>query len=279
MVRPRRARRTVATIVILALVSLTVITIDQTGRTHHLTAGIKSVANDVFSPFRTAVEDVVRPIGDFFAGAVHYGALQEENQKLRATAGRLRQELAQQKFDETQLRQVMALEHLPFLGSLRTVAAQVTALSPSNFEADVVIDKGRSDGVLVGMPVVGNGGLVGVVTQASHTQAFVQLVSDGQTRVGVTFGTKPASYATLAGQGPGQALSALFVSPGTPLRKGEPMVTNGLAGASFPRGIPVGRVAAYATVPGASQMTVRVAPAADLAHLTYVDVVQWQPLP
>jgi len=279
MSRTRRSRRTVATVVVLVLVSLTVITVDQTGRTHDLTAGVRSVANDVFSPLRQAVDDVVRPLGDFFAGAVHYGALQRENENLRATVGRLDQQLAQRSFDVQQLRQLTTLEHLPFVGSLPTVPAQVTALDMSNFDADVAIDKGRDDGVTVGMPVVGSGGLVGVVVEASHTQATVQLVTDGQSRVGVTFGGRQASYATVAGEGPGQPLAALFVAPGTPLHRGEVMATNGLAGASFPPGIPVGRVASFSTPSGADQMTVRVDPAADLAHLTYVDVVQWQPTP
>lgn len=263
---------------VLVLLSLTLITLDQTGRTHHVTSGLKSVAGDVFSPFRTAAEDVVHPIGDFFAGAVHYGALQQENQKLQATIGRLRQEQAQGSVDRQELRQLTALEHLPYLGNLRTVTAQATAYQPSNFDADLVIDKGRSDGVHVGMPVVGYGGLIGMVTQASHTQATVQLITDGRSRVGVAFGRQP-SFATLAGQGAGRQLSAQFVAPGTKLHKGEVMTTNGLAGASFPRGIPVGKVAGFTTEPGASSMTVRVQPFADLGHLTYVDVVVWQPAP
>lgn len=258
------------------LVSLTLITLDQTGRTRHLTSGLKSVAGDVFSPFRTAVDDVVRPVGDFFAGAVHYGALQEENQKLRATVGRLQQQQSQNQVDRQELRKLTALEHLPFLGNLRTVTAQSTAYDVTNFDADITIDKGRNDGVDVGMPVVGNGGLVGVVIQASHTVATVQLVTDGQSRVGAAFG-KPPTYSTLAGQGEGRALSAQFVAPGTKLHRGETLTTSGLAASSFPPGIPVGRVASYATDPGASQMTVQVQPLADLAHLTYVDVVQWQP--
>jgi cell shape-determining protein MreC len=41
------------------------------------------------------------------------------------------------------------------------VAAQVTTISPTNFAATVEISKGRDSGILVGMPVVANGGLVG----------------------------------------------------------------------------------------------------------------------
>jgi len=56
------------------------------------------------------VTDVLSPIGDFFAGAVHYGSLQSENQKLQA-ASKLREEQAEKGFESTQLRNLMALEN------------------------------------------------------------------------------------------------------------------------------------------------------------------------
>ena len=47
--------------VVLVLISVTVITLDESGRTHSLTSGIKSVATDVFSPLRSGVNDILRP--------------------------------------------------------------------------------------------------------------------------------------------------------------------------------------------------------------------------
>ena len=77
----------------------------------------------------------------------------------------------------------------------------------------MTIDKGRSDGVDVGMPVVGAGGLVGQVIQAFHHTAVVRLITDGQSKVGVTFG--PSTQCAGApctgivdGQGPGNNLTA-----------------------------------------------------------------------
>jgi hypothetical protein len=73
--KPRRSRRTLTTLVVLVLLSVTIITLDASGKGHSLTSGIKSVATDVFSPFRSGFNDIIDPIGEFFAGAVHYGAL------------------------------------------------------------------------------------------------------------------------------------------------------------------------------------------------------------
>ncbi len=278
MPRPRRSRRTLTTVLILVVLSITIITVDQTGRTHGITSGLKSVATDVFSPLRNGVNDIVDPIGNFFAGAVHYGSVQQENEKLQHTLGQLRQQVAAQSFQQRQLDQLMALDHLPYLAQLPTVTAQTVAVGTSDFAATIVVDKGRSSGVDVGMPVVGAGGLVGQVVQTSHGTATVRLITDGQSSVGVAFGAQQ-QFATLDGQGPGDPLSVDFVAPGTAIHVGERLFTNGLQGAEYPRGIPVGYVTSVHTVQGSSQETVTAQPLANLNQLWYVDIVQWNPAP
>jgi rod shape-determining protein MreC len=275
--RPRRSRRTLVTIAVLVLVSVTLITFDERSGTHHITSGLKSVAHDVFSPLTSGVNDILRPIGDFFAGSVNYGSLQSENQQLQATIGRLRLQLNQTGALRQQVRELDSLEHLPYLGSLPLVTAQMTQYDLSNFDADITLDKGRSSGVLVGMPVVGAGGLVGQVVEASHGTATVQLITDSRSSVGVSFGPNNQTYATATGQGPGNPLSVQYIPAQTHLHKGEFMYTNGLAGGEFPPNIPVGRVHSFRATVGSGAMTVTMTPVADLDQLAYVDVVQWEP--
>ena len=283
MPRSRRSRRTL-TVIVLVVLSLSLISLDQNTRTHSLTSGVKSVANDVYAPLRQGVLDIISPIGNFFAGALHYGSVQSENQRLQATIGQLRAQGAEKAFEEKQLRQLMALEGLPFLQSLPTVTAQTTDQDTSNFTQTITIDKGRADGVDVDMPVVGAGGLVGQVIQAFHHTAVVRLITDGQSKVGVTFGT-PTQCAggpcsgLVDGQGQDSAMTADLVPPHTALQKGEIMYTSGLQAAAFPPGIPVASVTSFHTGAGASQISISLDPEADLSQLSYVDVVQWAPAP
>jgi rod shape-determining protein MreC len=161
------------------------------------------------------------------------------------------------------------------------VTAQTTAIDVSNFDADITIDKGRSDGVAYGMPVVGAGGLVGQVIQANHHSSIVQLVTDGQSKVGVVLGSAPAgatgATALVDGQGSGVLMAATFTATGTSITKGEKLYTNGLEGGAFPAGIPVGTVRTSHVVSGGAQIDAGVAPSADLDTLAYVDVLQWEP--
>jgi rod shape-determining protein MreC len=279
--KPRRSRRTLATLLVLVLISVTVISLDESGRTHSLTSGIKSVAADVFSPLRSGVNGILRPVGDFFAGAVHYGSIQQENHKLQVQIGTLRQGAAETSRQQEQLQQLDKLlqsDDLPSVRTLSKVTAQTTAEGTSNFAATITIDKGRSEGVAVTDPVIAGGGLVGKVVQASHSTAIVQLVTDGQSQVGVTFGNPPQD-AVVDGQGSGKAMSVEFVAPNVPVHVGQVMYTNGLQGAEFPSGIPVALVTSVRTVPGAAQKDVRARSFADLQTLAYVQVIQWSPAP
>jgi rod shape-determining protein MreC len=269
-------------LVVLILISVTIISLDEAGRTQHLTSGLKSIGNDIFNPIRSGVNDILNPIGRFFAGAVNYGSLQQENQRLQHEIGALRQSGVEGSFERNQenaLAKLHAEQSVAPLSQLRTVMAQEIGVDNSNFASTIEIDKGSSDGVTIGMPVVGSGGLAGQVVRVSNGTATVRLVTDGQSKVGVMFGASTCTTcsATIDGQGAGKPMTASFVAPNTPLTKGEVMYTNGLSGGEFPAGLPVGYVSGFHQVSGASQINVSVEPESDLNQLGYVDVIIWEP--
>jgi rod shape-determining protein MreC len=272
--RTRRSRRTL-TVIVLVIVSLSLISLDQNGRTHSLTSGIKSVANDVYAPLRQGVLDIISPIGNFFAGAFNYGSVQKQNQKLQAELGALRQATAQRPEADRLLRQITALEHLGYLGNTPTVLAQTTQINPSDFAGTITIDKGTADGVQLDNPVVGAGGLVGQVVQVFHHQATVRLLTDGASAVAVTFGSANNDIGTVMGQGTGKPLAVAGVSSQVTVPKRVTMFTSGLDQSAYPLGIPVAFVTSAHGVPGSTQQSVTAEPLADLDQLAYVAVVQW----
>jgi rod shape-determining protein MreC len=275
-VRQKRSRRTLATFVVLVLLSVTIITLDETGRATSLTSGLKSVASDVYTPLRHGVNGVLNPIGRFFAGAVNYSSLESENQKLQNQILGLER---RQAFDAAAQRQYAALQRLlatdklPSVASLPMVTAEVTAQNVSDFAATVTIDKGRDQGVTLGDPVVGPGGLVGVVATVMRTDATVRLLTDGKSQIGVSLGHQQS--ATLDGAGAGRLLQIQYVPSTAQVSIGQLIVTSGLQGGALPPGIPVARVTSVHSVVGAADKQVAARPLADLNDLTYVEVVQW----
>ncbi len=277
MATPRRSRRPRNTLLILVLASVTIITLDARGGFHRITSGVKTVASDAFAPVRSGVDDIIEPVGSFLAGAVHYGAVRQQNQKLQQEIDQLRSSQATQSDTEQRLRQLSALLNLPFVGNLQTVPAEVTDFSTSDFAATIDISVGRDDGVQLNMPVVGSGGLVGQVVEANHSTATVRLITDGQSEVGVSYGPGVNQLAVVSGHGAGKPLTAGLVPTNTHLSVGQVFVTSGLPNAEFPGGIPVARVSSATNGTTANQESVTMEPEADLAHLRYVSVLQYGP--
>lgn len=261
----------------LVLAAVTIITLDARGTFHPVTSGARSVAGDAFRPVQEGVNAIVEPIGSFLAGSVHYGAVREQNQKLQAEIARLRLQQAAGTDQAEALAQLSSLLHLPFLGNLQSVPAEITDFGTSNFAATADIGVGRSDGVLVGMPVVASGGLVGQVVAAGHHTAVVRMVTDGQSVVGTRFGAPPGSLAVVNGEGWGKPLSAGLIPALTPLAVGDVFATSGLQGAAYPAGIPVAQVTATRNGATSNQESVTLSPLVDLAHLRYVAVLLWGP--
>lgn len=259
------------------LASITIITLDYRGDLRGAISGLRRGASDAVSPLTGAVDGVLHPVGSFFAGAVNYGALQQENAKLRHELRRRSANQGEVQRLQATLNQLTALEHLPpaDTNSLRYVTAAVSGVNASNFDATIVLNKGSANGVTAGEPVVDGKGLVGQVVSASSHQATVQLVTDARTTVAVTYGS--GGQAAVQGGGPGHSLSVDYVSPGAKLRKGMVLATSAQGLSTYPPGIPVARITAFHSDPTATSETVQATPVAALGNLGYVDVLQWVP--
>jgi rod shape-determining protein MreC len=265
-------------VALLVLVSLTLISLDASGRGRSTLQGVRGAFNAVLAPVQSGIHAALRPVGNFFTGAVDYGRLQAENTLLRTELDQLRATEASAAFYQQQADQVLALQHLPFVAGIPKVTAQIINIGSSNFSASVTIDRGRSAGVLVGQPVVAAGGLAGSVVAVTAHTARVDLITDPRFVVGVSLPDHNTGSA--AGQGPGDSVRVTVVPASAPvpkLHRGEILSTSGLQMELFPPGIPVGRIATVAVPPGELEPVATVTPFVNAARLGYVDVLLWSP--
>lgn len=239
-------------------------------------SGLRGGANIVITPFSWAVNTIARPIGHMLAGTINYSDVVAQNEKLRYQLGKAEERANDGWAYARQLQQLTTQLNLPFVGSLPTVAAQVTTLSPTNFSATVGISKGRDSGILVGMPVVANGGLVGRIVATTANGATVRLITDTASSVGVTFKSGKISL-IVSGRGLNNGLGSTAVPLGTAVEPGTKLSTDGLNGGLYPAGLPVASVKTVTLTPGAATYNLTLQPAANLRHLSYLDVVIWEP--
>lgn len=260
----------------LVLASITIITLDYRGNLHGSIQSLRSGAHDAISPVEGAVDAVLRPVGGFFAGAIHYQSVETQNGKLRAQLGRYQREVLGRQSEMDELAQLQKLDRLANALALPSVTAQVVSNNVSDFANTVELDKGSADGVGQYMPVVGGAGLVGRVVQVWKHGCTVQLVNDENSAVSVRYG-RAGNTALISGRGDDVPLEVDFVPLGESLRKGTLFTTAGLQHDIYPPGIPVATVVSSSASSSAVYETVTARPLADLTNLGFVDVLQWYP--
>jgi rod shape-determining protein MreC len=272
----RRSTRSRYVIAVLVLSALTLITLDtrSAGFTTHLRSGF----HDAFGPLQRGTHAALQPVGNFFTGAVDYGTLKKENQRLRDEVAGLQRQQVQSAAEQAAAEQVLAEQNLPFVGAIPNVTVEIIDNGSANFENSVTINKGTSSGVAVGQPVVAAGGLVGTVSSVSKTVATVVLLTDPTFVVGVKLAGGNTGSASGSGRGQPLRIEVVTTSQAPPtMKKGDDVVTSGLDLEKFPPNIPVGKVLSAATTPGNSEPDITLAPMVDLSQLTYLQVLLWSP--
>lgn len=273
MVAYRRSGRRRSVLILLVVTSLLLITLDARGG-GGVVGPLRNAARDALSPAQNAVEQLTRPIGDWWEGTFSAGELAGQNRRLRREVGQLRGEVSASRAARRENQRLRANENLPFIGGIPSVPAEVIAASPGNFEDTIAINRGTSDGLAVGMPVVAGEGVVGRVSGVSRTRATIQLVTDPASGIGVRFVTSNA-FAVAQGRSGSDLLRVDFVAPDTPVAKGEMLVTSGLQNAAYPTGLPVASVRSVDRARRNLDQTILAAPLVDLRRLQFVRVLIW----
>jgi rod shape-determining protein MreC len=270
-----RGGRSRFTLALLILTSLTVLTLDIRG-----SSSVQSVRNGVstvFSPVRDAAGTVFSPVGNAWNGLFHYGDVKKENDRLRAEIDALKGQTDQNAQAAKDLEALQQVDGLTQFTQLPAVTGQVIAGPLTNFEHTIEIDKGSSSGIKKGMPVVTGAGLAGRVVEVQSNRSVIKLLTDPDIVVGVRL-LSSNETALLHGQGDGKPLVIdSGVDPKVVVPPDELVSTSGEDRATFPGGIPIGKITKIDLSPGQLTQVLTVTPAADLARLTFVKVLLWEP--
>jgi|UniRef100_UPI0040561413 rod shape-determining protein MreC len=154
---------------------------------------------------------------------------------------------------------------------LPTVTARIVGKDPSLWFRSVIIDRGLSDGVDKGMPVVSGEGIVGQVYAASANYAKVLLAIAPSSAIDVLLQDSRAR-GILKGTG-GSTYRLEYVLKTVEVAKGDHVVTAGYGGI-FPPGLPVGIVSEVTRNRRGMFLEIEVTPAADFSTLENLLVIE-----
>jgi rod shape-determining protein MreC len=284
-VHDKQVRRRRAVLALLVAVSLILLTayFGETPNSplHNVQRGVA----EVLSPVEQGASKVlapVRSVAGWFSSTFH---AKTQVKQLQQQLARLNNEYAQAKSALLQNRQLSAELHLDDslnLNSYRPVTAQVILRDPTLWYQTINVDKGSDDGVFLHDPVIGDGALVGEVTEVSPTVSVVTLITDHT--VSVTARVLDANGDTgelVPAVGNPDELVLQYLQPPNPgqvqngPQQGQLVTTAGFKSGPlesyFPANIPIGNVLPVDENQLLNNGTIQVAPQADLRS---VDVVQ-----
>ena len=266
MSEPRRRGRTL--LAVLVLTSLILITVDYRQGDGGAVAAIQRGVLTIFAPVAEGFSTVVRPVGGFFGAIGELGSLRERNAALEADLRVLREQqvsVAELQRENEELRNQLGMrERLGFT----TTASQVIAQPPTSIERSVLIDAGADNGLLPGMAVINEFGLVGKLTEVTNSNARVELLTSPGARYGVRIAdTGEDGFLTGRGANPFQLE---ILDPEADVGPDAQVVTKLFTGTSIPGGIPVGVVEDRR---GATSRFLTVRPYVDFTRLTTLQVV------
>jgi len=267
-----RARRLRLLVIALVIVSLAIITVDFRSKGNGPLERIGHVAMTVIGPVQRGFSSILHPIGSFFSSIGHGPALQREISKLRSERAAVDAQLKQYGDVARENERLRALLALRDRFNLRTMPAQVIGVSPSNFERQIFIGIGSSNGVRRDMPVISGDGLVGHVTRVTADAAEVELIVN---RGSAVAGRVASTGETGVVDGTGSnSLRLELLDPNARVAVNDQVVTSGYDNGLYPPGIPVGVVTRAPKAQGAAlQRIVDVQPFVDFSSLDYVLLV------
>ncbi len=269
--RERRHRdRATPMLAVLVVLSFLLMTFDIRASGGGVGGTLREGTQSIFAPVQEFATSLISPVVDFIDGLANLAGLRAENESLRRRISELEarvDEVGTLEAEVETLRRVADLE-LPD-ESIPTKPARVIARG-DNFDSSFTIDKGTSDGLVVGNPVVDeNGALVGEISLVTPSSATVVPII--RPTGAVTVASQTAETGIVLGQGSG--ILILEVNPATePVFAGYLLLTAGST--KFPPGLSVAKVAESAT-PEAAKIRTEAIPLADFNRLKLVVVLQW----
>ena len=215
------------------------------------------------------------PLPDLIESLSNVASLREENAALTGQLGEAQAALVAVQDDLARLELLEELYALDVgeneIG--RTVANVIGR--PDGFDFGFVIDKGTSDGVVVGQPVIDtNGYVVGTIKSAGSGNATVIPLTASRDGITVQIG---AQIGMLSAQLASPLMSLGIFDATEPLLAGDRVLTSAVS-ISYPAGLPVGVVVAD-FAPVTNSIVAEVRPFVDPELLRLVVVLAWPPDP
>ena len=236
----------------------------------HVAASVKTAVIDGVAPIFSALANPSQTVGNWLDAGYGMVAIYQENQRLQAENDRLRAWYIVAQRLSAENRQLQELVNHQGSWSEPVLSSRVIADTGGAFARSVLLDHGLDHGVVRGMAAMTAQGVVGRVQTAGQHSARLLLLTDINSRVPAML-EKNGERLVVAGNN--QARPELqYLRDDVPVTVGDVIVTSGIGGI-FPRGLPLGSIAAIETDSEGRPNRIVMQPSVDFARLGMVSLL------
>ncbi len=241
----------------------------------------QQVTSDMTAVLGRAFSTPINAINRFFSNVNTLQDTFEENQRLKQEIDQIAEtqaEISTLKADNERLKEELDLQAT--LTDFTYLTGSVIARNPDRWIDQVIIDRGSSDGLEIGMSVMSNNGLAGRVTDVNPTSSKVTLLTTTDDTAVLTSAEIILEDETIFGVINGydtnrnQLIMDQIIAE-SDIELGTDVVTSGMGGL-VPRGLLVGTVAEVALDSHGLGQRVFIEPATNFKDIRYVAIINRQ---
>jgi rod shape-determining protein MreC len=225
---------------------------------------LRKIVLEAIAPVQKALSFSIASVKDDWSRYIFLVGIVEENKKLKKEIEELKAVLIsyQESYQEAQrLRKLLSLSDdykYQFI-SARVIGREQAALSRV-----ILINKGSSDGLKTGMPVVAPPGLIGRLVDVSWHVSRVLLFIDENSNIDAIV-QRNRTQGIISGAG-SRGLIFKYISKTQDVKEGDVIVSAGMGGV-FPKGMLIGQVIHVDKQDASLFLKINVAPFADFSKL------------
>lgn len=271
--------RRLVVLVVIVIVTVGLITFSSRARNSQETPALPfRIASDVSTWISELVTSPVKAVGNSYNAVTQMFDVYEENERLNKKVDELaavQVQLQAEQNENKALKDQLKVDKT--LIDYRLVNAAVISRSPSNWQSQLIINRGSNAGLKKNMSVMGAGGMIGRISEVNTTSAKVELLSDNsQTADRFAIRVTNDSEQTVDGivskfdQTKNQIVMSKVTSD-IKVKKGDPVTTSGLGGVT-PAGLYVGKVAEVKDSDNGLTRTISITPGVDYNNIPVVSV-------
>lgn len=223
---------------------------------------LRAQTNNVMIPFEYVINFPVQLINESFDNLETQRSLARDNAQLREQLLFMRADMQKMIAVQNENVQLKELLQASAKAGGKVLQAQILAVSPSPFLNQIIIDKGSTQGVYVGQPVLDAYGVMGQVIQVGLVSSRILLLTDNMSAIPVQ-DTRSAVRAIAMGGGNLNTLRIHNVTQTMDMKVGDLLITSGLD-QRYPYGYPVGTISEVKLDPAGQFLNIKVTPAARL---------------